>query len=209
MNAGEGQKVDCLNVQAMPLEQAPSPEIQHHLDSCAACAAERRVMSVLRTELVIEAPADLSLRLLALAAPQPQLAPARLDMALKTALVMAPPPELSRQLAALAGPAAMPARRRWVMLVYAMTAILLAISLVFAGQIYGMAIRELGLSEIWNSMTLVSGQWLAQFYTNFPQGHYVVDAFRTLQQALQWVLVGLVMWAVLEMRAPRRVRAHA
>jgi hypothetical protein len=193
----------------MPLEQTLTPDIQLHLDNCTACAAERRVMSVLRTELVVEAPPELSLRLLALAAPQPQ--PARLDMALKMALVVPPPPDLSRQLLALAGTssAVMAARRRWITLVYAATAILLAVVLMFAGQIYGMAIQELGLGEVWSTVTQLSGQWTAQFYASFPQGHYLVDAFLSLQRALQWVLVGLVMWAVLEMRAPRRAQVHA
>jgi hypothetical protein len=173
---------------------------------------EQRFDGALRAALVVETPAELSVRLLALAQPAPS--PSRLDLAIKQSVVTPAPPELSARLQMLvpgAAPATQPAAssRRWVMPVYAATAVLLGVLVFFAAQAYGMALQELGVTELWRTAAALPNQWLAQFYAFFPQGQYVVRAFVQLQQALQWVLIGLLMWAVLEMRTPQRVRARA
>jgi len=132
-------------------------------------------------------------------------------VALRHSLVCQAPPDLSRKLAALAvtPQVIVPVRRSWIMPIYAVTAIVLGVVLVMAGQVYGLALQELGVVNLWHALVQLPAQWLNQFYAFFPQGHYLIDAFITLQRALQWVLVGLLMWAVLEMRAPRIARVHS
>jgi hypothetical protein len=201
--------MDCQSVRQTLDERIIDPAAEAHLEACSGCATVRRVSTALRTALVVEAPPEVSARLLALAMPAPE--PARLDAALKSALVVPVPPDLSRRLDLLvAGPVPVPARRPWLMPVYAATALLLGILLFFAAQVYGVVLQQLGVSELWGSAAQLPGQWLQQLYTYFPQGHYVVDVFWSLQGALQWVLVGLLMWAVLEMRRPpQRARSVA
>ena len=202
--------MDCQSVRQTLDERIVDPAVEAHLEICSRCATARRVSTALRVSLVVEAPPEVSARLLALAKPAPE--PARLDVALKSALVVPVPPDLSRRLELLAAgatPAPVPARRPWLMPVYTATALLLGIMLFFAAQVYGVVLQQLGVSELWASAAQIPGHWLQQFYTYFPQGHYVIDVFWSLQGALQWVLVGLLMWAVLEMRRPQRARSVA
>ena len=100
-------------------------------------------------------------------------------------------------------------RRPWVMPVYAMTTLLLSVVLVLAGQVYGLALEQLGISELWRGVAQLPGEWLQQLQTVFPQAQYLVTMFFSLQRALQWVLAGLLMWAVLELRTPQRARQAA
>ena len=201
--------MDCRSAQQALDGRAIDPAVQTHVDICAACAVERRVAVALRAATVIEAPADLSVRLMALAQPAPRAT--RLDVALQRSVVLEAPPDLTRRLAALVpGQAAVvPARPRWMMTVYGLTAVLLGVLLIAASQVYGVSLQPLGIGDLVRAAAQVPMTWLDQLYAVFPQGRYVVDAFFSLQQALQWVLAGLLMWAVLEMRMPRRARAAA
>jgi lysylphosphatidylglycerol synthetase-like protein (DUF2156 family) len=201
--------MDCREAQQIIDRRVIDPAVETHLGSCAQCAMERRVATALRSTVLVETPPELSTHLLALAAPAPR--PARLDIALQNALVISAPPELSRRLEMLVpGVAPAPvARRPWLMALYAVTALLAGVLLFFAAQAFSLALQQLGVVELWQSAAQLPGQWLQQLYTFFPQGHYVVDAFLSLQRALQWVLAGLLMWAVLEMRTPRRARSVA
>jgi hypothetical protein len=168
---------------------------------------EQRVEMALRSVLVAEAPSDLSARLLALAAPAPQWS--RLDRAVQHAVVLQVPPDLQRRLVALAvgQPVVAPARSRSVWAAYGVAALLFGVVLVFVAQMYGTALAQLGVPELWADLVRTPQQWLAQLYTRYPQSRYVVDAFVMLQSALQWVLVGLIMWMVLELRTPQRREA--
>jgi Flp pilus assembly pilin Flp len=169
---------------------------------------EDRVSSAVRAALLVEAPPDLSARLLVLSAPAAR--PARIDMALKSALVVQAPPDLSQRLLQLvpAQPAVTPTWSRRVQIVYGLTAVLLAVVLVAAGQVYGLALQELGIGEFWQGLAALPAEWLDQLYRLFPQGRYVVEAFWSLQRALQWVLIGLLMWAVIEMRSRRQAASY-
>lgn len=167
---------------------------------------EQRVDQFLRASVVLEAPPDLATRLLALTAPTPQ--PARLDLALKQSLVLHAPPELSARLQQLVPTAAVAARRRpWVLPMYMLTAVIAVVLLIVAGQVYGLALQQLGVSEVWQAAAALPVEWLNRLYAIFPQGRYLVSAFMSLQRALQWVLIGLLMWAVLEVRSKRPLMA--
>jgi len=194
--------MDCHDVRAALHEQRIDGVVEAHVDVCQECGGEQRAIAAVRSALIVQAPPELSARLLALAAPAPQ--PARLDLAIKKAMVVPAPPELSARLQRLAlSPVPEPVPRRWAMPLYAATLVLLGIVLIVAGQVYGLALQELGIGALWRGVAELPGQWLNQLYGYFPQGRYVVDAFFSLQRALQWVLIGVLMWAVLEMRARR------
>ncbi len=201
--------MNCRSAQAAIDEHAVDEAVRAHIDDCTHCANEQRIDVALRTTLVVEAPPELSARLLALATTETR--PSRLDTALERALVLPAPPELSRRLArlALGGMPVQPTRRPWVMPVYAMTTLLLSVVLVLAGQVYGLALEQLGISELWRGVAQLPSEWLQQFQTVFPQAQYLVTMFFSLQRALQWVLAGLLMWAVLELRTPQRARQAA
>ena len=201
--------MNCRSAQAAIDEHAVDEAVRAHIDDCTHCTNEQRIDVALRATLVVEAPPDLSARLLALATAEAR--PSRLDTALERALVLPAPPELSRRLARLA-PGGMPmqrTRRPWVMPVYAMTTLLLSVVLVLAGQVYGLALEQLGISELWRGVAQLPSEWLHQLQTVFPQAQYLVTMFFSLQRALQWVLAGLLMWAVLELRTPQRARQAA
>ena len=194
--------MDCHDVRAALHEQRIDVVVEAHVDMCQECGGEQRAIAAVRSALIVQTPPELSARLLTLAVPAPQ--PTRLDLAIKKAMVLPAPPDLSARLQRLAlSPMPEPAPRRWAMPLYAATLVLLGIVLIVAGQVYGLALQELGIGTIWRGVAELPGQWLNQLYGYFPQGRYVVDAFFSLQRALQWVLIGVLMWAVLEMRTRR------
>jgi hypothetical protein len=163
----------------------------------------------LREELVLPVPAELTLRLQALVA-EPARGSSPLDAVLRDSLVLQAPPELTARLQALvpetpiAAPVpAMPvvsAPRRWVVAtVYFVTATLLMLSLMYAGQIYSLMLAQLGLNEWLSQIAGWPAEVLNQFYAVVPQARVVVGMLVRLQQPLQWLLVALVLWAVIDM----------
>ena len=202
MSALGETEMKCREIRDALDAQHAGAAVEAHIENCPACADARRMTVAVRSALLVEAPAELSARLLALAAPAPR--PSRLDVAVARAVVLPVPPHVSRRLQRLVlGAAAQPVRRPWIMPVYGATALLLGVLLVVAAQIYGLALQELGVGDVWRGIAQLPGEWLDRLYVLFPQGRYVVEAFFSLQRALQWVLVGLLMWAVLEMRIRR------
>lgn len=185
---------------------------------------ETRLDVALRTALVAAPPADLVARLLALTAPAP--APQHMDTALRNALIVEPPAELVARLhrlvpthtvaAPLPGwlqpvnsavePVAEAApRRRWVQSVYALTALALGVFLVLAANMMGDALTSMGAAETVRQLTALPNEWLGRLYAVAPPMEQVAEIYQALQRPLQWLLVGLVMWAVLDMRKPREM----
>jgi len=200
--------MECESVRRLLDENELEPAVEAHVAECSACTAERRVTLAVRSAFMLEAPPDLSARLLALAQPAPQAS--RLDLALREAVVMPAPADLTRRLELLVpGAAVQPVRRPWLMPLYMATVVVMGVVLFFAAQVYGAVLQQLGVGDLWQSLAQLPSEWLEQFYVVFPQGHYIVQAFFALQSALQWVLLGLLMWAVLEMRTPRRAQVTA
>jgi|GEM_PF-6091295 len=182
-----------LAEQLQALAPAPAP-VQDRLDH------------LLRDELVMPVPAALTAQLLTLVT-QPAPAPSRLDAALRETLVVQAPPELTVRLQALVtqhtAPVSQPVPARpgkWVIAtVYFVTAALLMLSLFYAGEVYGLLIQQLGLEAWLSQAAALPAELLSRLYTLVPQSRVVVGTFVRLQQPLQWLLVGLVMWAVIDM----------
>jgi hypothetical protein len=189
------------------------------LPSAAAPALGRLELAV-RDELVRQAPAALSARLLALT-PVVEAAPARVssfESTLRNQLVLQAPVDLTARLQALvpqmagslADPASVqlplaaavvPARpRRWVVAtVYFVTAALLLASLFYAGQLYSAVAVQLGIQDWLAEVANLPAVLLTQLYDYVPQARTVVGIVVQLQQPLQWLLVALVLWAVIDM----------
>lgn len=183
--------------------QAPSELSRSIRMLPAASGAPARLDTALRAELVLQAPPPLSERLLALV-PRPNPVRTPVDAALRDQLILQAPAELTTRLAALAaGQAALsvPARRprRWVVsTVYAATAVLLVMSLMFAGQLYGAIAAQLGFEQLLTQLAGLPAQGLDWLYSVVPQSRVVVSAIVELQQPLQWLLLALIMWAVFD-----------
>lgn len=184
-----------LSAQLATLATAPPRELRA-LDAAA------------RDALVVAAPAALSARLLALVPPE-QAEPAgvasRADAVLRDALVLQAPADLSARLQALV-PQAAPAPvapigpRRWVVAtVYALTTALLLLSLLYAGQVYTLVLTQFGLEPWLAEITQLPAWLLTQLYMYVPQARAVVGLIVNLRQPLQWLLVALVLWAVIDM----------
>ncbi|HEX6289832.1 MAG TPA: hypothetical protein VFZ66_11605 [Herpetosiphonaceae bacterium] len=179
-----------------------------------------RLDHAVRDELLVAVPAALTARLQALV-PEPARVVSPLDVALRDELLVAVPVDLTARLQALvphAAPAMLPdlpvapRPRRWVVAtVYFVTAALLMLSLLYAGQIYTLMIDQLGLSAWLSQIAGWPAELLNQLYAVVPQARVVVGALVRLQQPLQWLLVALVLWAVVDMsqRQGQRERQYA
>jgi hypothetical protein len=177
--------------------------------------------TMVRDELVKEAPAALSARLLALVPTQAMVeakTTSPVEATLRNELVLQAPIDLTARLqalvpqmaASLANPEAAPVPvvvqpvptrpRRWVVAtVYFVTAALLLVSLFYAGQLYSAVAVQLGIQEWLAEVAKLPGTLLTQLYNYVPQARTVVGILVQLQQPLQWLLVALVLWAVIDM----------
>lgn len=189
--------------------------------SSAGAPSLGRLEAAVRDELVTTVPAALSARLLALV-PAYETAHATaaspFEATLRKELVLQAPIDLTARLQALvpqmaasiADPEAAPvpvsapvvaARpRRWVVAtVYFVTAALLLVSLFYAGQLYTTVAAQLGVQDWLAEIAKLPGTLLTQLYEYVPQARTVVGVLVQLQQPLQWLLVALVLWAVIDM----------
>lgn len=201
--------------------QAPTPVTQRIEALIPAPSSTDWLDVAVRDHLLVTAPSALTSRLLDLV-PQPAKVTSRLDVALKAELVVQAPPELTTRLQALiahmfAAPASQavsaPARpRRWVvMTVYAVTMLLVGLSLMYAGQVYTTVITQLGLEQWLQQVAGLPAQFLEWLYATLPQSRIAVGVIVRLQQPLQWLLVALFLWAVIDMtqRRPQRAQQYA
>lgn len=195
------------NVLRGELLHAPPPALQHRLATLAVPAAPSdRVAAAVRNELIMPAPAALTERLLALV-PQPAPVLSPLDLVVRDELVVQAPPVLTARLHALVPhmslelqAAARPRPRRAVVAtVYFVTAALVLVSLMFAGQVYSTVIAELGIEAWLSRIAGLPAELLTLLYSYVPQARVVVGMLVQLQQPLQWLLVGLLVWAIVDM----------
>jgi hypothetical protein len=192
----------------------------------AAKAAPSRLDRAVRAALVVEAPPALTVQLLDLA-PRPTPVASPVDAALRDALLVQAPPALTMRLLDLVPqmaiaaqsapvvapqPLSRPQPRRWVVAtVYFVTAALLLFSMLYAGQLYSAVITQLGLENALTQIAALPADLLERLYTVLPQSRIVIGVFVQLQQPLQWLLVALVLWAIVDMtqRQSRGGRRYA
>ena len=162
------------------------PQVHAHLDGCAQCERYRRQHQsldvVLRAEISWEAPAALTARLLAIAANP-------------TAALEAPVvPVLPR----MAQP--VPARpKTWfVGVVYALTLMIIALSLLVAWQVVGALLAQVEPGAILTQLLALPQQGLTYLIAKLPQARYAVDFLLRVRVQLMWLLLVAVLWAVLD-----------
>ena len=150
--------------------------VHAHLGECEICASYRRQHQtldvVLRAEMRWEAPAALTAQLLA--------------------LVSAP---------ALAGQQ-VPVRARprswYVTAVYALTAAVVALSLLIAVQLVGALADQVSISAAITQLLALPGQGLSYLTQALPQSRFVLDFILRVRDQLVWLLLVAVLWAALD-----------
>jgi hypothetical protein len=165
------------------------PAVEKHLDQCDACTKYRRQHQaldvLLRAELHWEAPAALTRRLLALAA-----APAE-----QAQLPMALPKPLMRP----RGPIAPVRPQAWfVTVVYVLTMVIIALSLLVAWQVIGSLTSQVEVGALLTQLLSLPGQGLAYLNQKLPESRLAIDFFLRVRVQLLWLLLVAVLWAVLD-----------
>ncbi|NOK57287.1 MAG: Transmembrane transcriptional regulator (anti-sigma factor RsiW) [Chloroflexi bacterium AL-W] len=157
-------------------------EIQTHLLQCTSCADYRRRQHsldvVLQAEMRWETPADLTARLLNIAA-NPAL---------------------------LANPTVMlqPRPKGWhVVLVYTVTIMAVILSIAMGVQIFGLLATQIGLQSTIDQLVIWPSQAVAQLIQVLPESRYVIDFFLQARTYLLWLLCVAVVWAVLDRWTPQ------
>jgi hypothetical protein len=131
---------------------------------------------VLRVEMRWEAPAALTAQLLALV-----VTPAG-------AVVQAPAVAPSR-----------PRPRGWyVAAVYALTAAVIALSLLVAAQLIYALTAEVSIGATLTQLLALPGQVLVYLTQTLPESRYLIDFFLKVRDQLMWLLLVAVLWAALD-----------
>ena len=161
--------------------------VHAHLGECEICAVYRRrhqtLDVVLRAEMRWEAPAALTAQLLALIN-----APA---VAVQRAALQAPVRAESRR---------MEGRPRgwYVTAVYALTAAVVALSLLIAVQLVGALADQVSISAAITQLLALPGQGLSYLTQALPQSRFVLDFILRVRDQLMWLLLVAVLWAALD-----------
>ncbi|HNP87706.1 MAG TPA: anti-sigma factor [Kouleothrix sp.] len=168
------------------------PQVQAHVEGCEACTKYRRQHQsldvVLRAEMSWDAPSVLTARLLAIVA-NPIIAQDSQAM-----------PVQQRAATALRVPAVPPTRpKQWVVTtVYALTLMIIALSLLIAWQVVGALAAQVEPSAIIIQLLALPAQGLAYLNQKLPQSRYAIDFFLRVRVQLLWLLLIAVLWAVLD-----------
>jgi hypothetical protein len=151
-----------------------------HVVECPMCAAYRlrtqALDAVLRPEMRWEAPAELTNRLLLIAASP-----------------WTPVPPLMR---------ARP-QRWYVTLVYVLTLVVLALSLALAWQFALGISSQFGLFDGINELLAVPGWAMQQLTVARPESRYAIDLLLRARDQLMWLLLAAVLWVALERWNPQ------
>ena len=161
--------------------------VHTHLSECDVCASYRRQHQamdvVLRAEMRWEAPAALTAQLLA--------------------LVNAP--AITEQPAASHGPARAESRRMegrprgwYVTAVYALTAAVVALSLLIAIQLVGALTDQVSISAAITQLLALPSQGLSYLTQTLPLSRFVLDFLLRVRDQLMWLLLVAVLWAALD-----------
>jgi predicted anti-sigma-YlaC factor YlaD len=164
----------------LALDSASEDALVHaHLGECENCNAYRRQHQtldvVLRAEMRWEAPAALTAQLLALVNP------------------LAVVQQATRQVPVRARP-----RGWYVTAVYALTAAVVALSLLIAVQLIGALADQVSISAAITQLLALPGQGLAYLTQTLPQSRIVLDFILRVRDQLMWLLLVAVLWAALD-----------
>lgn len=147
-------------------------QIQQHLESCPLCAVYQRgsyaLDVMLRAELRWEAPEHLTKNLLSLA--------------MMPSVVLAP----GRP-------------RGWrIRIIYALTLLVVVISLAIGSQIAWAFASQMGLFTMLNELFAAPARFLQQLAIEQPQSRYAIDLVLRIRDQMLWMLVAAVLWALFD-----------
>jgi anti-sigma factor RsiW len=150
--------------------------LHDHLARCPACTAyyrrNRVIDRTLREELRWEVPSVLTAQLMAIALQS-------------AAFSTAPRP-----------------RRWYVVTVYTLTAMVLAVSLAVAWTFGGSLVMQIGLNDALAWVFDTPAQWLAQVMPMQTGSQWVLEFALRVRDQLLWLLLAAILWAILD-RSPR------
>ncbi len=153
--------------------------VQSHLQQCPACEAYRRshasLDAVLRTEMRWEPPAALTASLLAIAATAP----------------------LTEHASWLPAPRQRP-QSWYVTLVYVLTSIAIAVSLMVAWQVVGGLLVQAGVTDVWAWLWNAPSQAMQALVQALPQARIVLAFILDMRDKLLWLLLAAVLWAAFD-----------
>jgi hypothetical protein len=153
-----------------------------HLADCPTCAIYHRrnrvIDATLREELRWEVPSVLTAQLIAIALQASHLTPA------------SPP-------------------RRWYMLtIYMLTAMVIAVSLAVAWTYGGSVLMQIGTSDALAWVFDTPAHWLAQVMQAQPDSQRVIEFALRVRDQLLWLLLAAILWALLD-RSPQSLFARS
>jgi hypothetical protein len=176
----------CRDVrEALALDPAHDDDtLREHLEQCETCAGYHRQHQsldlVLRAELRWEAPAALTARLMAVALPVP------LD------IPFAPQPMVRER-----------PKGWYVTLVYALTTVVIVLSLAVAWQFFGSLVAQVGLADALTQLLAAPARGLTQLTQTLPESRYLIAFFLKVRDQLMWLLLVAVLWAALDKWNPQ------
>ncbi|NWG22394.1 MAG: anti-sigma factor [Chloroflexi bacterium] len=168
MNCNDARALLALD----PGAGSDDDRLNEHIAACPACAAYQRrnraIDMALRDELRWEVPAALTAQLVAIALQGPHFSLA------------------SRP------------RRWYVVVVYTLTLMVMAVSLAVAWNIGVSLTAQIGLGDALARALAAPGQWLADLTRSLPESRYVIDFALRVRDQLLWLLLVAVLWAILD-----------
>lgn len=130
-----------------------------------------------------------------------------IDAALREELRWEPPSVLTAQLMAIALQASHPTSvsrpRRWyIITIYSLTAVVMAVSLAVAWTYGGSLLMQAGLSNALAWVFDIPAQWLAQVIQTQPDSQRLIEFALRVRDQLLWLLLAAILWALFD-RAPQ------
>jgi hypothetical protein len=173
--------IDCNQARTLLALQPASEdkELQEHLAGCAQCVRYREQHHVLdlalRSELRWEAPAALTMKLLALSA---------MPLAFQ--------------------PAPRPRPKGWyVTAIYLLTLAAVTLSLLVAWQFFSLLAAQIGLWAALTELLAAPGRGLALLTQVLPQSRYAISFYLSVRDQMLWLLLVAVLWVVLDKWNPQ------
>lgn len=174
--------MNCRHTRAELTLQPSSTEVQvqAHLATCPLCDTYRqqqtKLDTALRAELHWQAPADLTARLLVLAA------------------------------APLLMPPVMRPKTWYVRLVYVLTLLAISCSVLVGWHIAAMLVAQFGVGDTLAWLWGAPAAGIERLHELLPQSRYAIDFFLRVRDQLLWLLLTAVLWATLDRWVPRQAR---
>ncbi|ABU56164.1 anti-sigma factor [Roseiflexus castenholzii] len=172
MNCNEARTLLALHTE----QEITDPALRDHLARCPACSLYHRrnrvIDATLREELRWETPSVLTAQLMAIALQASHLTP-------------------------------VPRPRRWyIITIYSLTAMVMAVSLAVAWTYGGSLLMQVGLSNALAWIFDTPTQWLAQVVQTQPDSQRVIEFAMRVRDQLLWLLLAAILWALLD-RSPQ------